>query len=142
MSSSSTSVVNSIQQNLTEYRSQADVNLEWIQREMSPYFLNLNKDEIDALTLLTMSLDKLGSLEKITLVDREEVLIIAQLSTTGSLYRTVHDLPDKSLRYAEITTSFNPLPDFNIELEVIRCDFDISDPVSYTHLTLPTTPYV
>ena len=88
MSSSSASVVNSIQQNLTEYRSQADVNLEWIQQEMSPYFLNLNKDEIDALTLLTMSLDKLGSLEKITLVDREEVLIIAQLSTTGSLYRT------------------------------------------------------
>ena len=88
MSSSSASVVNSIQQNLTEYRSQANVNLEWIQQEMSPYFLNLNKDEIDALTLLTMSLDKLGSLEKITLVDREEVLIIAQLSTTGSLYRT------------------------------------------------------
>ena len=57
MSSSSASVVNSIQQNLTEYRSQADVNLEWIQQEMSPYFLNLNKDEIDALTLLTMSLD-------------------------------------------------------------------------------------
>ena len=126
MSSSSASVVNSIQQNLTEYRSQADVNLEWIQQEMSPYFLNLNKDEIDALTLLTMSLDKLGSLEKITLVDREEVLIVAQLSTTGSLYRTIHDLPDKSLRYAEITTSFNPLPDFNIELEVIRCDFDVS----------------
>ena len=71
MSSSSASVVNSIQQNLTEYRSQANVNLDWIQREMSPYFLNLNKDEIDALTLLTMSLDKLESLEKITLVDRE-----------------------------------------------------------------------
>jgi len=127
MSSSNTSVADSILTNLTAYRSQAEANLDWIKQEMSPYFLNLNKDEVEALTLLTMSLDKLESFEKVTLVDREERLIIAQLSTTGSVYRTIHDLPDIPLSYAEITTSFSHMPDSEYALEVLRCDFDIKD---------------
>ncbi len=126
MSRSETSVANSILENLTAYRSQADANLDWIKQEMSPYFLNLNKREVEALTLLTISLDKLETLEKITLVDREERLIIAQLSRTGSIYRTIQELPDKPLSYAEITTSFNPLPDNEHALEVLRCDFKLS----------------
>jgi len=120
-------VADSILTNLNAYRSQADANLDWIKQEMSPYFLNLNKQEVEALTLLTMSLDKLESLEKITLVDREERLMIAQLSTTGSIYRTIHDLPDIPLSYAEITTSFNPLPDSDVALEVLRCDFKLAN---------------
>ena len=131
MSSSSTQpVADTILTNLSAYRSQADVNLEWIKQEMSPYFLNLNKEEVEALTLLTMSLDKLKSLEKVTLVDRESRLMIAQLSTKGSIYRTIHDLPEKALSYTEITTSFNPLPDSEVALEVIRCDFKELDEVN------------
>lgn len=116
-------IADSIQSNLTEYRSQADTNLDWIKQQMSPYFLNLNKDEVEALTLLTISLDKMESLEKVTLVDRKERLMIAQLSISGSIYRTIHDLPDKPLSYAEITTSFGPLPNSEYALEVLRCDF-------------------
>ena len=128
MSSSSTQpVADTILTNLSSYRSQADANLEWIKQEMSPYFLNLNKEEVEALTLLTMSLDKLESLEKITLVDRESRLMIAQLSTKGSIYRTIHNLPVKPLSYAEITTSFNPLPDSELALEVIRYDYQQLD---------------
>lgn len=125
MTRSESPVADSILDNLTAYRSQADANLEWIKQEMSPYFLNLNKHEVEALTLLTISLDKLETLEKITLVDREERLIIAQLSKTGSIYRTIQELPDKPLSYAEITTSFNPLPDNEQALEVLRCDFKL-----------------
>ncbi len=128
MSSSNTqNVADTILSNISSYRSQADANLEWIKQEMSPYFLNLNKEEVKALTLLTMSLDKLESLEKVTLVDRESRLMIAQLSSLGSIYRTIDDLPPKPLSYAEITTSFNPLPDLDVALEVIRCDFKESD---------------
>ena len=131
MSSSSTQpVADTILTNLSAYRSQADVNLEWIKKEMSPYFLNLNKEEVEALTLLTMSLDKIESLEKVTLVDRESRLMIAQLATKGSIYRTIHDLPEKPLSYTEITTSFNPLPDSEVALEVIRCDFKELDEVN------------
>ena len=133
MSSSSTQpVADTILTNLSAYRSQADANLEWIKKEMSPYFLNLNKEEVEALTLLTMSLDKLELLKKITLIDRESRLMIAQLSSKGSIYRTVHDLPDKPLSYAEITTSFNPLPGTDVSLEVIRCDFKQLDEVNDT----------
>ena len=114
MSSSTDSVADSILQNLTKYRSQADANLDWIKQEMSPYFLNLNREEVEALTLLTMSLDKLESLEKVTLVDREERLVIAQLSTTASLHKTIQGLPDKPLSYAEITTSSSELPSINV----------------------------
>lgn len=130
MSLSSTSVADSIRTNLTEYRTQADANLAWITQEMSPYFLNLNKQEVDALTLLTMSLDKLESLEKISLVDRDDRLMIAQISTTGSIYRTTQDLPDKPLSYAEITTSFNPLSNSERFLEVLRCDFKLPEATS------------
>ncbi|OED38346.1 amino acid dehydrogenase [Chromatiales bacterium (ex Bugula neritina AB1)] len=127
MSSSIISVADSILTNLTDYRAQADANLDWIKKEMSPYFLNLNKDEVEALTLLTMSLDKLETLEKVTLVDRKERLVIAQLSTAGSIYRTIHNLPDKPLRYAEITTSFKPMPDSDYALEVLRYDYRLAD---------------
>jgi len=127
MSHSEISVADTILSNLTDYHARSNANLDWIKQEMSPYFLNLNKDEVEALTLLTISLDKLETLEKVTLVDREERLMIAQLSTTGSIYHTTQDLPDKPLSYAEITTSFNPLPDSDVALEVLRCDFKLLD---------------
>lgn len=125
MPNQNTAVAESILANLEAYRSQADTNLDWIKREMSPYFLNLNKDELEALTLLTISMDKLASLEKITLVDREERLIIAQLATDGSIYRTTNELSDKPLSYAEFTTSFNPMTGSEHNLEVLRCDFQL-----------------
>lgn len=123
MTKENTPVAESILANLTAYRAQADVNLEWIQKEMSPYFLNLNKDELEALTLLTLSMDKLESIEKIVLVDRAERLIIAQLSSEGSIYRTISELRDKPLSYAEFTQSFNPMIGSDQNLEVLRCDF-------------------
>ena len=33
-------------------------------------------------------------------------------------------------------------PIVNVESILVRCPTDINKPVSYTHLTLPTTPYV
>lgn len=125
MPNSTKTVADSIQTNLSQYRSQADANLEWIKKEMSPYFLNLNKNEIEALTLLTLSLDKLDTFEKVTLLDRDERLMIAQKSSLGSIYRTIAELPDIPLRYAEITTSFNALPNSQSALEVLRCDFQL-----------------
>ena len=87
MTSSNIAVADTILGNLNDYQTQADLNLDWIKEEMSPYFLELNKDEVEALTLLAVSLDKLEILKKITLVDRTERLIIAQQSTPGSIYR-------------------------------------------------------
>ncbi|MEM7259460.1 MAG: amino acid dehydrogenase, partial [Pseudomonadota bacterium] len=98
-------------------------HIAWIEEEMSPYFLGLNQDEVDALSLLVLSLDKLENLQKVTLIDREERLMIAQLCSDGSIYDAIQDIPQHPLQYAEITTSFSPLPDSNNLLEVLRCDF-------------------
>lgn len=121
--SSERPVADTIQAKLVDYQTQADKNLVWIQQQMSPYFLNLNRAEIDALALLTVSLDKLHRLERITLLDRPERLMIAQLSSEGSIHRTMGELPEKPLQYAEITTSFGPLPGSTYPLETLRCDF-------------------
>lgn len=121
--SSKQPVADAIQTTLVGYQSQAEKNLVWIQQQMSPYFLNLNRAEIDALALLTVSLDKMHRLEKITLLDRPEQLMIAQLSSEGSIHRTISELPEKPLQYAEITTSFGPLPGSTHPLETLRCDF-------------------
>jgi len=132
MTKTNAPVAESILANLVAYKDQADVNLEWIKQEMSPYFLNLNKDELEALTLLTISLDKLKSLEKIVLVDRAERLIIAQLSNDGSIYRTMNELRDKPLSYAETTQSFNPITGTEHNLEVLRCDFQVEQNTTNT----------
>ncbi len=129
-------VAQAISSTLTNYSATSESNLEWIQKEMSPYFLNLNKGETDALALLTVSLDKLATFQKLTLVNREERLMIAQISETGSIYHTIQELSDKPLSYAEITTSFNPLPNSEHALEVIRCDFkDLAETVSPDSVT-------
>lgn len=124
------SVAHTISSKLSNYSENANSNLVWIQQQMSPYFLSLNKGEIDALALLTISLDKLDTFQKLTLLNREERLMIAQVSITGSIYKTIKDLSDKPLSYAEITTSFSPLPNSEHALEVIRCDFKESLDVS------------
>lgn len=137
MTNSNKPVAESILANLDNYRAQADANLDWIKQEMSPYFLNLNKDELEALTLLTISMDKLESLEKIVLVDRTERLIIAQLSTEGSIYRTTNELKDKALSYAEFTTSFNPMAGSEHNLEVLRFDFNLEQEAASVEMNDP-----
>ncbi len=117
-------VAKTISTKLTEYNQQVDNNLTWLKENMSPFFLNLNKMEPDALSMLTLSLDKLGQFERITLINRDSRLMMAQVSYTGSVYDALQDFPEKPLLYAEITTSFKPLPNSDSALEVIRCDFD------------------
>ncbi len=140
MSSSTDSVADTIQSTLNDFQTQAEQNLAWIQSEMSPYFLNLNKEEVDALTLLTLSLHKMETLERITLLDRESRLMIAQLSSEGSVYRTLSELPEKPLQYAEITTSFNSLPGSDHAMETLRCDFQVTEDEGTTGKAVVSVP--
>ncbi len=131
-------VAETISTKLTEYNQQVDTNLNWLKDNMSPYFLNLNKMEPDALSVLTLSLDKLEQFERITLINRDSRLMLAQVSYTGSIYDALQDLPEKPLLYAEITTSFQPLPDSENDLEVIRCDFDTREGLAVNEKQLKT----
>ena len=101
-------------------------NIDWLKQQMSPYFLRLNQDESDALSLLATSLHRLENYERLTLVDRPTCLMLAQVDEKGSLYRTLHNIPLRKITYLEITTSFDKLPNSDMNLEVVRCNFDSS----------------
>lgn len=98
-------------------------NLAWLQAEMHRYFFSFNKDDTEALTLLAVNLHRLADFQRLNLVSREERSMIAQLSTSGSLYRALRDLGEKNTSYAEITTSTAPLPGSDEKLEVLRFDY-------------------
>ena len=108
-----------------ESHKQLATNIQWLQKEMSPYFLRLNQDETTALSLLASNLHNMEASERLTLVDRKERLMLAQIDETGSLYHTLHDLPLRNISYLEITTSFSNLPNSEKSLEVMRCDFSL-----------------
>ena len=98
-------------------------NLTWLQTEMHRYFFSFNKDDTEALTLLAVNLHRLSDFQRLNLVNRNERSMIAQLSTSGSLYRALRDLGEKNTSYAEITTSMAPLPGAAEQLEVLRFDY-------------------
>ncbi len=110
----------------SESHNQLAANIQWLQTEMSPYFLQLNQDETAALSLLALNLHNIEASERITLVDRKERLMLAQIDAKGSKYKTLNKLPLRNISYLEVTTSFTSLPQSNKSLEVMRCDFNLS----------------
>ena len=103
--------------------SHKDENLSWLQKEMHPLFFTLNRNEVEALSLLTNSLQHMQYHKRMLLLDKPEVSIIAQLKSSGSLYKTLQEMPEKDISYSEITTSCSTLPNSEKGLEVLRFDY-------------------
>lgn len=122
-----------LSQKITESNQHLTNNISWLKNSMSPYFLRLNQDESDALSLLSLSLHNMEKFNRLTLVDRPECLMLAQVDEKGSLYHTLHDLPLRNISYLEITTSFDPMPGSDKYLEVMRCDFSPTAEVPGLH---------
>ena len=125
-------IAEELNQKVSDSNQQLSANLEWLKHKMSPYFLRLNQDESDALSILALNLHNLERFTRLTLVDRPDCLMLAQVDEKGSLYHTLHDLPQRNINYLEITTSFAALPNSDKNLEVMRCDFspEIATPIS------------
>ena len=100
-----------------------DGNLAWMKAEMHRYFFSFNTDDAEALSILATNLHRMAEFPRINLVDREERSMIAQLDEPRSLYRVLGGLREKTISYAEITTSSAPLPGLRQKLEVLRFDF-------------------
>ena len=98
-------------------------NLAWLKKEMHPLFFTLNRNEVEALLLLTNSLHHMQYHKRLLLLDTAEVTIIAQLKSRGSLYKTLQEMPEKDISYSEITTSCSLLPKGEEGLEVLRFDY-------------------
>ncbi|HXK56890.1 MAG TPA: amino acid dehydrogenase, partial [Gammaproteobacteria bacterium] len=116
-------VLNAVTARIQLDQQKLEQNLAWLQAEMHRYFFSFNKDDIEALTLLAVNLHRLADFKRLNLVNREERSMIAQLCTSGSLYRALRDMGEKNTTYAEITTSTAPLPGIDERLEVLRFDY-------------------
>lgn len=100
-----------------------DDNLEWLIKQMHPLFFTLNQAEVEALSILTSSLNHMDYHKRLLLVDTSKLAMLAQIDTPGSLYKTLQELPVRAISYAELTTSLSPLPNSKNHLEVLRFDY-------------------
>ncbi len=99
-------------------------NLSWLKDQMHPLFFSLNQGELAALSGLTTNLHHMKNHKRMMLLDTPQKSIIAQLDSHGSLYKTLEDLPDHDISYAELSTSNSALPDSEHKLEVLRFDYE------------------
>lgn len=111
-----------LHENLALRRQQEEENLTWLKTNMNPYFFLTMVELEDAVDLLVSGLDTLGLNRHLLLADREQVLVVAGLSQTGSIYKTLTNLREKPT-YAEISHSYNQLPGSDLVLEIQRYEF-------------------
>jgi glutamate dehydrogenase len=99
-------------------------NARWLQQHMSPYFFQAMNDEEDALALLVREMATLKRNQRVILVDRERLLMLACINRPGSLYETLRRIGDREISYAMFSHSNAVMPDSDEELEVQRFEFD------------------
>ena len=124
---------------LRTYHEQSRRNLDWLRDHMHPYFFITMKDETDALVQLASGLQGLSHSRRLILTDQDEKLILACLNLPGTVYRSFRDLSDREISYAEITHSYDPIPELGRELEIQRFEFD---PKPHAEIAAAPTPSV
>lgn len=99
-------------------------NLTWLLEQMHPYFSITMQDEPEAIAALAIRLQNLAGEERLILAEREKRLIVACLNQPGSLYRTLANLPERDISYAQFTQSAGPPPGLETGIELQRFEFD------------------
>ena len=105
-------------------RAAAERNAIWLQQHMSPHFFHAMIDEPDALAWLARDMERLRRNQRVILVDREKLLVLACVNRPGSLYDTLRRVGEREISYAMFSHSNAPMPGMDEELEVQRFDFD------------------
>ncbi|BCS55853.1 NAD-glutamate dehydrogenase domain-containing protein [Geobacter sp. SVR] len=96
----------------------------WLQQNMSPFFFEAMADEQDALAWLARDMPRLRINQRVILVDRAKLLVVACVSRRGTLYDTLRRIGEREISYAMFSHSFSSMPDMEEELEVQRFEFD------------------
>jgi glutamate dehydrogenase len=112
-------------------------SLDWLRQQMHPYFFLGNGDEVEAIANLAANLPGLASNRRITLADRDGLLILAQVGAAGSLFAALRELPERPIGYAQMTTSYGPLPGTGHPLEVLRFNFGLKGDDEIAAATCP-----
>jgi glutamate dehydrogenase len=122
-----TTVYEKVRKTITSLSGHAEEHLQWLQREMDPYFAVTMQQEVEAIAALAAGLHTLGRNQRLFLADREKTLIVARQNLPGSLYDSLQTLQEREISYAEFTHSAGALPGLSQGLEVQRFDFDRKD---------------
>ena len=99
-------------------------NLDWIFENLPPYFFITMQDEIPAVADIALRLNDVTEHRKVTLVDQESKLLVAQLDIPGSLYETAKHIQEREVSYAELTHSYEAIPGAKRGLEILRFEFE------------------
>jgi glutamate dehydrogenase len=100
-------------------------NLDWLSRNLNPYFFVTMQDESSAVVKLAAGLHTLVAGERLVLADDGRQLILADQDAPGSFYRSLRTYGRRDLSYAELTHSYGVLPGGEKRLEVQRFEFDL-----------------
>src|SRR3954469_17159217 len=92
-------------------------NALWLQQNMSHYFFQAMADEQEALILLAREMASLQHNQRIILLDREKLLMLACVNRSGSLYETMRRDGEREISYAMFSHSNLPMPGMEEELE-------------------------
>ncbi len=113
-----------IKQILDERCRQGEMNFNWLQENLNPYFFITMAGEHDALANLVSGLHTVARNRRLVVADQERQLIQASLSYPGSLHQSFMQLQEKKISYAEVCHSYHPVPGTDSPLEIQRFEFD------------------
>lgn len=117
-------VIAEIQSLIGKSPGMAEASLTWLKTRMHPYFFSCNSEDVEAVSVLAANLHLLERNRRFTLADSEKSIIIAQLGAPGALHGALLSLPDRSISYAQMHTSYGPVPGTGFPLEVLEFSFD------------------
>jgi glutamate dehydrogenase len=129
-----------IQEQISLNNVRSGSNLEWLKAQMHPYFFITNTDQMAALANLAGGLHNLEESRQLTLIDRDGLLMLAQIGAPGSFYDTLCNFPERDISYLQINTSYAPIPHTDSKLEVLRFAFDIKQDRAIADAESPSIP--
>ncbi|MEW6721044.1 MAG: NAD-glutamate dehydrogenase domain-containing protein [Thermodesulfobacteriota bacterium] len=97
--------------------------LAWLHANMPRIFFQTLREEPEAVASLCLHMGSLERNRRVILADREELLMVAGLSSPGSLNETLRSL-DRRIAYAEFAHSYGPVPGTGRDLEFQRYEFE------------------
>ncbi|WP_020675042.1 NAD-glutamate dehydrogenase domain-containing protein [Geopsychrobacter electrodiphilus] len=115
-------------------------NLEWLKAQMHPYFFITNSDQLAALANLASGLHNLEENRRLTLLDKQGLLMLAQVAGPGSLYKALRSCPEQDISYLQINSSYAPIPGTATKLEVLRFASDVKSDQAIAEAPAPTIP--
>lgn len=113
-----------VQTFIEERQSEAQENLNWLQKAMHPYFFAAFKDEPEAVSSLVRNLSSLSSNHQLVLIDRNNTLTLAKQNQRGSVIDSIENLKDRDISFTYISNSYANIPNLDRELEVQQFEFN------------------